>query len=149
MNLSLLGGAWEGRGQGLLVSSPGDGWLQGQLHWLVTGTVHTHKGPGWFNALMPTVLRVLIILNKRLCIFILHWASNEVACLCGWGLWTKMGSLEERVWGERWRFHLLPVFTSFPVSSAGLLFLGSREKWAVISGRVGGGGLSPVGGFLL
>ena len=48
------------------------------------------------------------------------------------------------VWGERWRFHLLPMFTSFPVFSAGLLFLGSRERRAVIPGRGAG-----VGGFLL
>ena len=61
VNLSLSGGGWEGRGQGRWVSSLGDGWLQGQLHWLVTGTVHTHKGPGLVQCPDATVLRVLII----------------------------------------------------------------------------------------
>lgn len=60
VNLSLLGGAWEGRGKDDWFS-PGSGWLQGQLHWLVTGTVHTHKGPGLVQCPDATVLRVLII----------------------------------------------------------------------------------------
>lgn len=59
--LESIGWGLEGEAKDDWFPAQVSGWLQGQLHWLVTGTVHTHKGLGLVQCPDATVLRVLII----------------------------------------------------------------------------------------